>query len=155
MFKIDIDTTPQKQLAAKLHKGAYTNIGTCFEELATLATRENLWPGVRGMIGIYHDDPNVVDVADLQSHAALWMTEGAAIPDTLEALSLPASDCAILHYKGPYHAIKVAYDYLYGAWLPKSGREPADAPPYEIYLNSASDTPESELLTDIILPLSS
>ena len=107
------------------------------------------------MIGVHYDDPNVVAEAELRAHAGLWLSDGASIPDTLDTVTLPAGHCAVLHYKGPYTAIKVAYDYLYGDWLPKSGQEPADTPPYELYLNSPADTPESELLTDIYLPLAS
>ncbi len=155
MFTVDTDTMPQRELGAILHKGSYTNIGQCFEKLATLAGEKNLWPVVRGMIGVHYDDPNVVEESELRAHASLWLAPGTALPEELEAVVLPAGDCAILHYKGPYTAIKVAYDYLYGDWLPKSGQEPANAPPFEIYLNSPADTPEADLLTDIVLPLAS
>ena len=153
MFKVDFDNAPTRKLAAVIHHGAYNGIGQCFEDLAVIATNESLWPQVKGMIGVHYDDPNVVKEEDLRSHAALWITEDAAVPAKLESISLPAGKCAVLHYKGPYSSIKVAYDYLYGDWLPKSGKEPADAPPYELYLNSPADTAESELLTDIVLPL--
>lgn len=153
MFKVDTNSVPQRQLGAILHCGAYTGIGQCFEKLATMATEQNLWPSVQGMIGVHYDDPNVVKEPDLRAHAGIWFAEGATIPDTLEEVVLAAGKSAILHYKGPYTAIKVAYDYLYGDWLPKSGLDPANAPPYEIYLNSPADTSESELLTDIVLPL--
>lgn len=155
MFKVEIDSVPQRQLGAILHRGAYTTIGQCFENLAAVATAQNLWPAVRGMIGVHYDDPNVVDESDLRAHAGLWFAAGAKIPETLEEVTLPASQCAVLHYKGPYTAIKVAYDFLYGDWLPKSGLEPANSPCYELYLNSSADTDESDLLTDIILPLAS
>lgn len=155
MFKVELDKVPQRKLGAILHTGAYTGIGQCFEQLAAMATTRNLWPQVRGMIGVHYDDPNVVAEADLRAHAGLWLAEDASVPDSLEPIVLPATNCAVLHYKGPYTAIKVAYDFLYGDWLPKSGAEPADAPPYEIYLNSPNDTDEAELLTDIILPLAS
>ena len=155
MFKIELAKVPQRQLGAILHTGAYNAIGQCFENLATIATTQNLWPQVRGMIGVHYDDPNIVAEADLRSHAGLWLTDGTTVPEPLQSIVLSATNCAVLHYKGPYTAIKVAYDYLYGDWLPKSGSEPADAPPYEIYLNSPADTAEADLLTDIILPLAS
>ena len=49
--------------------------------------------------------------------------------------------------------MKAAYQWLYGEWLVRSGREPADAPVFEAYLNSPVDTPPTELLTEICLPL--
>ena len=61
----------------------------------------------------------------------------------------------MLKYKGPYDGIKVGYDHLFGNWLPKSGREPAEAPCYELYLNSPTDVAREDLLTEIYLPLAS
>ncbi len=155
MFKVEIDQVPQRRLAAVLHQGAYADINGSFEQLATMATTQNLWPRVRGMIGVHYDDPNVVKEPDLRSHAGLIIADSNPLPDALDDVQLDAGECAVLHYKGPYTAIKVAYDFLYGDWLPKSGREPADAPPYEMYLNDPSQVDESELLPDIVLRLAS
>jgi len=153
MFNVETETMSEKRLAALLHKGAYTGIGQCFEQLAQTATAENLWPRTAGMICVHYDDPNVVNEDDLRAHAGLVITDGKPVPQSLDEVELPAGQCAVLHYKGPYTAIKVAYDYLYGDWLPKSGKEPADLPPYEVYLNDPSVTAESELLTNIVVPL--
>lgn len=155
MFTVEINHVPAQRLAALSHQGAYTGINACFEKLTATATTQNLWPRVRGMIGVHYDDPNVVAQEDLRSHAGLIIADENSIPDSLEEIQLVAGECAVLHYKGPYTAIKVAYDYLYGDWLPKSGREPADAPPYEMYLNDPAQVEESELMTDIVLRLAS
>ena len=105
------------------------------------------------MAAVHHHDPNVVNEADLRSHAGLILEDDGDIPTALEEVQLPAGQCAVLHYKGAYSTIKVAYEYLYGDWLPKSGREPADLPPYELYLNNPEEVDESELLTDIVVHL--
>lgn len=153
MFEVAIDTVPQRRLGALLHKGAYTDINLCFEKLGAMAVEEKLWPRVRGMVGVHYHDPNVVAPADLRAHAGLVIADDKPLPSALEEVWLQAGECAVLNYKGPYTAIKVAYDYLYGDWLPKSGREPEDTPVYEMYLNDPAQVAESELLTDIILPL--
>jgi len=41
------------------------------------------------------------------------------------------------------------YDYLFGHWLPESGLEAANFPPFEEYLNDPKTTPPNELLTRI------
>lgn len=69
-------------------------------------------------------------------------------------LSLDAlADVAAMLFTGPYSGLKAAYDYLYGDWLPSSGREMRDAPSYEVYLNSPMDTAPEDLLTEICVPL--
>ena len=42
---------------------------------------------------------------------------------------------------------------LFGIWLPGSGREAADRPCYEIYINTPMDAAPKDLITDIYLPL--
>ena len=54
---------------------------------------------------------------------------------------------AVLRHKGPYSDMRAAYDWLFGEWLVRSGREPADAPVFEEYLNNPRDTPPTELRT--------
>jgi len=60
MFPVDIDTLPARRLAAIAHKGAYLEVGGAFERLSGLVASRGLWGHVRGMIGIYHDDPDAV-----------------------------------------------------------------------------------------------
>ncbi|MEW8499130.1 MAG: GyrI-like domain-containing protein, partial [Candidatus Thiodiazotropha taylori] len=54
-----------------------------------------------------------------------------------------------LLFKGSYAELEKPYDWLFGQWLPQSGYEAADFPPFEEYLNDPKDTPPSELLTRI------
>ena len=59
----------------------------------------------------------------------------------------------VLTHRGPYEGLGESYRWLYGVWLPASGREPRHAPPFEVYHNSPKDTPPDQLLTEIHLPL--
>ncbi|HEX3379751.1 MAG TPA: GyrI-like domain-containing protein [Paraburkholderia sp.] len=60
---------------------------------------------------------------------------------------------AVLRHVGPYSDMRAAYEWLYGTWLVQSGREAADAPVFEEYLNSPKETAPAELVTEICLPL--
>lgn len=153
MFNVKTEHMPERRLAALLHKGSYESIGKCFNQLAETATSENLWPRSAGMVGVHYNDPTIDNEDDLRAHAGIVISDRKPVPEPLQEVVLPAGLCAVLHYKGPYTAIKVAYDYLYGDWLPKSGKEPADLPPYELYLNDPAETDESELRTNIVVPL--
>ncbi len=59
----------------------------------------------------------------------------------------------MLRHRGPYAELGAAYDWLFGVWLPGSGREAADRPCYEIYLNTPMDAEPKDLITDIYVPL--
>ena len=70
----------------------------------------------------------------------------------LEYAQIAGGQYAVLRHKGPYADMKAAYQWLY-EWLPQSGREAANVPAFEEYLNTPRDTAPAELLTDIFLPL--
>jgi AraC family transcriptional regulator len=105
------------------------------------------------MIGVYYDDPSVVGPADLRSHACFVVGEDVACPEGLEEVRTAGGRMAVLRFKGHYSGLPAAYDYLYGHWLAASGSEPADAPSFELYVNSPMDTRPEDLLTDICVPL--
>ncbi len=153
MFTVETTAMPRRRLGALEHKGAYSGVDQCFAQLVAIASQQNLWPRSGGMVGVHYHDPNVVAEADLRSHAGLIINDNSPLPDSLEEVIIDSGECAVLHYKGPYTAIKVAYDYLYGDWLPGSGREPADRPPFELYLNDPATTDEADLRTEVVLPL--
>lgn len=153
MFPITIQHRPALRLAAAFHKGDYQTCGEAFERVGTIFVTRNLLPHARGMIGVYYDNPAETAPEDLRAHAGMAVEDGFEIPEGLEEVTLPASRCAILEHKGPYATLGAAYDVLYGKWLPESGEEPADLPPYEVYLNDPATTPATELRTDICLPL--
>lgn len=155
MYNVEIKKMPKRRLAVLEHKGPYIEIGKCFEELSAIASSRNLWPTVKGMAGIYFDDPNSIEESKLRSMAGLELGLQSLLPEGLVEFILPAGDHAVLRFQGSYSGLKNAYDYLYGDWLPDSGKEPADAPTYEIYLNSPADTKAEDLLTEICLPIAS
>ena len=153
MFSVEIRKADARRIVGLAHKGAYLEIGQAFEKVSAIATSRGLWPNVKSMLGLYYDDPSAVAEADLRSFAALEVSADMALPDGLEEMNVAKGDVAVLLFTGPYSGLKAAYDYLYGDWLPNSGREMRDAPSYEVYLNSPMDTAPEDLLTEICVPL--
>jgi AraC family transcriptional regulator len=128
-------------------------IGKSFDLLfATLAQRNLIRPDLR-MVGVYLDDPTSVPEAESRSQAAVAVHEPPTVAAPLVISQVRGGDYAVLRYKGPYGDMRAAYDWLYGQWLPLSGRDAADAPVFEEDLNSPRDTLPTELRTDIYLPL--
>jgi len=76
-----------------------------------------------------------------------------AVGPPLEPVTIVGGEYAVLRHKGPYADMRGAYEWIYGTWLPRSAREPADAPCLEEYLNTSRDTAPTELISDIYLPL--
>ncbi len=74
-------------------------------------------------------------------------------PQGVITKEIPGGRCAVLRHLGSHDAIADSVYFLYRNWLPESGEELRDFPCYFHYLNSAFNTPEAELITDVYLPL--
>ena len=87
------------------------------------------------------------------SRACSPVADGVPFAAPLEETVLREGLYARLRYRGPYAAMKGAYRWLLGVWLPQSGHEPDDDPIFEAYLNNPQHVAPAELITDIHLPL--
>jgi AraC family transcriptional regulator len=63
-----------------------------------------------------HFDPT----NEFQKWAAVEVTAFAAIPEGLEALTLPVGLYAVFVHQGPASAGRETYRYIFGTWLPES-----------------------------------
>jgi len=155
MFDVQVKQIDKIKLAGLPHQGSYMEVGSKFEQAVGLGMANGLIDGVPQMIGIYYSDPGSVDEKDLQSFAGFVLAVGKEAPQPLEVREIEAGAFAVLTHKGPYGELFKAYQWLYGQWLVDSGKEVADAPPFEKYLNSPHDTAPADLLTEICVPIKS
>lgn len=146
-------TDPARRLAAMLHRGPYHEIARAFETLSATIAARGLFGQLRGMVGVYHDNPADVAAADLRSHAGFVVGPDTPVAPPLEEVVLPAGRHAVLTFRGPYAGLSAAYDQLSGLWLPGSGDGLADSPVFEVYLNSPMNTAPEDLLIEICAPL--
>ena len=149
MFNVDMMTVDEMQLAAYPHKGDYMEIGSTFEKLFMNASSQNLLNENTRSFGLYYDDPKSVTADELRSMACLTVDESQPLDGELERVTIPAGKCVSVLFKGPYAELEKPYDWLFGHWVPNSGVEIADFPPFEEYLNDPKETPPNELLTRI------
>jgi AraC family transcriptional regulator len=155
MPDIELRDAKGLRLAAMPHQGDYMQISRAFNGLiGALAAQSQLRPGMT-MVGVYFSDPRITPVEELRSLAGAIVDEAMLIEAPLTEFRTAEGPLAVLRHKGPYADLPASYDWLYGEWLPASGREPADAPSFEVYLNSPMDTAPVDLLTEICVPLQS
>ena len=141
---------PEQRAAIEPHTGSFMEIGQAFDRLFGRLGGQGLLNRPVRMVGVYLDDPSAVPEAQLRSQA------GAILPDLpadQPSTILHGGDYAVLRHRGPYADMRASYGWMFGTWLPQSGRELADAPVLEEYLNSPRDTAPADLLSDLHLPL--
>jgi len=153
MYDVTMKTLAPRELVGVSHTGSYMGIGRAFETLGGTLQARNLYRPEMKMIGVYLDDPELVPEDKLRSFAC--MTEGEHVPAEAPLVHrhLDGGEYAVLRHKGPYADMHKAYQWLYGEWLPHSGREVRDTVMFEEYINNPRDAAPTQLLTDIHLPL--
>jgi AraC family transcriptional regulator len=152
-FPVSIVTLPDQRCAGIDHVGSYMRIGHAMGRLFSELSKRGSLPDVPSMIGVFFDDPDLAEEAALRSRACMPVGNHVSIDDPLVETTLNGGLCARLRYTGPYAAMGDAYRWMLGTWLPASGYEPRDAPIFEVYLDDPSQVSQSELRTDIHLPL--
>lgn len=155
MQEVTIRNYEPLHVVALRHKGDYTLIGGTFDQLCAWAAGKGLLNGPARSFGIYYDDPESKPVAELLSDACLTVPAGFKPEAPFAVTQTPGGRCALMIHIGPYAELHKAYTWLYTEWLPKSGEEPGDQPPFEEYLNDPRDTPPAQLQTAICIPLQS
>ncbi|MEO8333507.1 MAG: GyrI-like domain-containing protein [bacterium] len=153
MNEVSIKSLPRLAAVSVEHIGPYTEIKDAFDRLFGWLNARNLSGTDIRMFGAFYDDPAIVAAGKLHSRAAAVTEATFDIEPPLERTDIGGGEYAVLRYKGPYDGLMPQYDHLYKEWLPKSGRQPGRGPSLEEYLNDPGNTPPSELLTDIFIPL--
>lgn len=92
-----------------------------------------------------------MDMQDLDIEIGFPVGQAILGRDDLQASEIPAGKQVSCLYTGPYNKIDSAYNALM-EWIPANGHE-ATGICYEFYLNDPAQTPESELLTQIVFLL--
>jgi AraC family transcriptional regulator len=150
---VTIENFPALRVASVPHKGDYKTINVAFERLGAWAGPRGLaGPGTR-MFGIFYDDPDSVPTSELRSDACLAIPEGTSVDGPATQKTIAPGRTACFVHKGPYTELAQAYRALYRDWLPNSGEEADDRPPFEEYLNTPLTAAPADLLTAIRIPL--
>jgi len=146
-LRVEIITLAPLTIIAKRRVGAcpIRDLGPTFGAVWSWAASNGHTTRVRGIYGLPLDDDHY--------DAGFDFGPDLAAPDGMHLVRIDRCECAQIRMHGPYENLEPALDFLYGGWLPQSGREPADVPLIHRFYNDPDNTPESDLVTDLLLPL--
>lgn len=150
---MDIRDLPELRVASVRHVGPFTELTGAFGRISAWAGARGLFGPDTRVLGVFHDDPKVTPPAELRSDAAVTVGADVEGEDDIAITTVPGGTYAVGMLKGPYEKLHEAYAWLHGTWLPASGREVAEGPCYEVYLNDARSVAPEEILTAIHVPL--
>lgn len=150
---VRVEDHPEQRVFTIRHTGPYNQIHTAFARLGEMAGQHGLFAVARGMVALYHDDPELVAPADLRSDAGLLVGDDAKCPEGLQQAHIGAGRFACAIHEGPYTTLGDTWARLMGHWLPNSTHRLGNGLSYELYLNNPVDTPEPALKTELRVPL--
>jgi AraC family transcriptional regulator len=151
--EVRVDTLPPRRVAFLRHVGPYQAVGPTFGRLAGWAGPRGLFGPGTLMLGICHDDPDVTPADKIRYDCCITVDDRFQPEGEVGVQTVAGGEYAVLTHRGPYERLNESYRWLYGTWLPTSGREPGHAPPFEVYRNSPGDVAPEDLLTEICVPL--
>jgi len=121
-------------------------LGTAYESIMNYLGEIGVQPAGMPFVGYFN-----MDMEDLDIEVGFPVAQAAAGKEEIKPGEIPAGQQVACLYKGPYSQIEPAYNAIM-EWTAANGHTWTGIC-YEYYFNSPVDTPESELLTQIVLML--
>lgn len=153
IMQVNIETLKPRRIAMIRHIGPYPEIGPVFGRLCQWAGMCNAFGPDTLVLGRFYDDPEATAADKLRSDAALTVGEAVQGEGEVTTGELAGGAYAVVRHKGCYSKLIDTYRWVYGQWLPTSGREPGDVPCFEVYLNDPNEVKPEDLETDVYVPL--
>ena len=152
--QVRIADFPTTAVAILPHRGDPASIGDTIWRFIAWRRTVGLPPSENATVNILHGDPDDVPVN------AYWIDLCVATARRIEpnddgivAGEIPSGRCVVLRQIGSSDDLRPAVSFIYGEWLPRSGRELRDCPEFVQRVSFSPHVPEHEAITDIFLPI--
>jgi AraC family transcriptional regulator len=104
-------------------------------------------------LGISHDDPTFTEPDRCRYDACFVVSKDVAPEGEIGFKTVEGGKYAIFSYKGAYENLNLVYNEIFRKWLPESGYELRELPPFDMYMNNPEKTKPENRKTDIYIPL--
>lgn len=152
---IKIIDFPKKEVALIEHKGNPQLVLDTAAKFIAWRKSTGLSPVKNSeTYGIPYSDPSSTPIDEFRFD--ICGTHPGGVPENsygVKSGSIPGGRCAVGIHNGSHDAIGESVYHMYQQWLPDSGEELRDFPCFFRYLNFVHEVDESELITEIYLPL--
>jgi AraC family transcriptional regulator len=152
---VSIEQVPSRRVAFLRHLGPYKEVGPTFDRLLGWARPRGLMRPGTDVLSISHDDPEVTPADKIRCDCCITVGESFQPQDDVGVQTIEGGEYAIVHHRGPSSDLHDVMRWLFGVWLPSSGREPRHAPLYSICNDNPETMPPEQFRIDIYVPLES
>jgi len=154
LHHVEVVNFSEIKVAALEHLGAIESLGNTIMLFINWRIKNRLSPKVSRTFNIVYDDPAVTEADKYRCEiCASVKSDVKQNDDGVFTKTIPAGRCAVIRHIGSDDTISETITYLYSEWLVRSEEELRDYPIFFERLSFFPDVAESEVITDIYLPL--
>ncbi len=144
----------ESKVAVIEHRGNPNLLMETVKKFIAWRKENNKSPNVSRTFNIVYDDPNEVSPKNYKMDICCSVDSGVEENDYGVYLDvIPGGRCAVVRCIGGDENLRKIVRWLYAEWLPDSGEELRDYPLFFERIKFFPDVSESEMITDIFLPV--
>lgn len=156
--EVEVKEMPAYEAVYLRHTGPYKGdvalFGRLWGQLMGWAAPRGLFrPPETQMITVYHDDPKITEDEKLRLSVCLTVPEGTEVSGEIGRMSIAGGAYATARFELSAEQIEDAWAAIYAGWLPQSGYQPEDSPPYDVCLGNPDEHPEGLHTFAIYVPV--
>ncbi len=133
--------------------GSKEDYSIAWAKLYNYVKKNNLLFSDSEFIGLSFDDPGITKAEKCRFYACISINEPIESYGEFGIQTIESGKYAVFSLKGSYSGLDKLYRSIYFNWLPNSKFQLRNDIPFEKYLNSPDTAIESELLTEIFIPI--
>lgn len=152
-MEMEIKKMEPARVAYLRHVGPYEQCAQAWERLCAWAGPKGLLSPETRFYSQCHDDPKITPPDKVRMDVCVTVPDRVEPDGEFGVMDIFGSEYAVALHKGPYEGLQESYETMFGVALPRTGREYAEGPSIERYVNAPDSTPPEELLTEIHIPL--
>lgn len=153
-LNIEVKELPSYNVAFVRHIGSYLETHKAWGALGKWVQSNNI-PPTEYFIGISLDDPSVTEEHACRYDACITLPEGFSTEDdsSIAFKTLSGGLYALYKFYDTIDKLAIAYQSIYGGWLPDSTYEPDDRHALEFCMNDPCADPEGKAKVDLYIPI--
>ena len=152
-MNVRIVTFPETRVAVLEHHGPPHLEYETARRFIEWRVANRLSPDRHRTYGIHYTDPHTTPPEDHRMDICVSVDhEVGPNPQGVVNKVIAGGRCAVVRHLGQREDIPAAR-YLHEVWLPRSGETLRDFPMFFHYVNVGPDVKESDMITDVFLPL--
>lgn len=154
-MNIAIKELPDYEVAYVRHVGSYLETRKAWEVLGEWAAKNDLYPPEHSYIGISLDDASLTDEYACRYDACITIRgeHNKDFDPNIKYKTLKGGLYALYPFYDTIEKFAIAYQVVYGQWMPGSEYDPDDKPCLEFCMNNPFEDPDGKAKVNLYIPI--